>query len=145
MQWFGGDTRKPMALFSNAPWISDLELYKPKEHKPPQKRLYVLIESKTGEFRPAGNSDLKSSQHYTPEFGQAMAEIFTKHRKSWRRTRSSSGKKCECSAGCPSMEALLTRGDLDNNAWDDAQLHGVFARLQADALKANKDTLVEVV
>jgi hypothetical protein len=34
---------------------------------------------KNGESKCSGAKQLKSSQHYTPEFGRAVAELYTRH------------------------------------------------------------------
>ena len=76
MSWFGAETQKPMVLYTNAKWLEDLRFMKTSDSAP-QGVLYVLKpDNTTGELRPTGSRDLKSSQAYTEEFGVVVKHAF---------------------------------------------------------------------
>ena len=82
MSWFGAETQKPMVLYTNAKWLEDLRFMKTSDSAP-QGTLFVLQpDSTTGELRPTGSRDLKSSQAYPEEFGHAVAKLWAKYRPS---------------------------------------------------------------
>ena len=144
MSWFHGETEKPMVLFTNAKWLEELRLLKTSDGAP-RKTLYVMKPDSAGELRPTGSQGLKSSQAYTEDFGHAMAKLWGKYRRGLRRAPPPD-KLCCCDEECPSVESILSApvGD-DEDVWADASLAGVFQTLQAAALRANPDAIVEEV
>ena len=145
MSWFGAETQKPMVLYTNAKWLEDLRFMKTSDSAP-QGALYVLKpDNTTGELRPTGSRDLKSSQAYPEEFGHAVAKLWAKYRRGLRRV-STPDKACCCDAECPPIESVLSAPVEDGeDAWEDASLVNIFQTLQAAALRANPDAIVEKV
>ena len=143
MSSFGGESLKPMVLFSNAPWIGDvLECAQPAV---PSKRLAELNpDGATGELRPRGGTALKQSQAYTYEFGAALAHAFATRRKEWRSPGPVS-RVCKCTS-CPDTFAVLTEPPSSrDDSWPDAELFGVLSTARAAARAAMPDVLVESV
>ncbi len=62
MSWFGGETLKPMQLFTNAEWMTELG-----EHRvQPSPSLGTLavksVDQSTGELRPRGGEQMKADK-----------------------------------------------------------------------------------
>jgi hypothetical protein len=134
-----------MVLFTNAEWISKLVAHRQHATQPVH-RLAVLKEDlSSGELRPTGGQALKDSQSYTPEFGDAIAKLFTQHRKAWRDTRPSLPKRCRCAGECPSAEVLLTTPLMRDELWEDANLQMVLSISKAKALRVAPGMLVETI
>ena len=136
-----------MVLFSNAPWISQMENFR--KPSSASSSLAVRFEDQTsGEMRSRGGPDLKDSQAYTPEFGQALAGLFDANRKQWRRQRLELPRACKCTtAACPTAEELLTEphSQMLDDIWDDAELLPLMRSLQCRALSAAPDILNDVI
>ncbi len=82
MTSFGGESLKPMVLFSNAPLMGDvLEFAQPAT--PTTRLAKINPDGATRELRPRGGPELKETQAYTYEFGAALAESFASRRKTW--------------------------------------------------------------
>ena len=78
---FGGESAKPTWLYSNMPWICELDLYKPTTLVHRQKKaLASTWVDASGKNRCAGNSDTKASQAYPKEFGDAVCMLAESHR-----------------------------------------------------------------
>ena len=143
MSSFGGESLKPMVLFSNAPWIGDvLEFAQPAT---PTKRLAELNpDGATGELRPRGGPELKESQAYTYEFGAALAESFASRRKDWRNA-GPPRRVCKCTS-CPDAFDVLTEPpSSSDDLWPDAQMFDVLSTARAAARAVMPDVLVEFV
>ena len=128
MAWFGSATPKPMQLFSNAPWIEELGAYRSKASSSTGRLATLHADAVTGEMRPRGNAELKSSQAYTPAFGEAVAQLWTRHRREWR-----SACRSDLNAdACSDAVSILTSAPRDDDLWVDAALQPVlnFLRMQ---------------
>jgi hypothetical protein len=149
MGWFGGSSPKPMTLFSNATWVQGLERYRTTQSSTSSGSSLCVrtADPYTGDLRPRGGPELKESQAYTPEFGTALATLFSNNRAQWRNTRAAD-KVCTCGdEPCPSprdMIAELTSQHL-GDTWPDANLQGILASLRARALSLGPDILSDVV
>lgn len=143
MRWFMSDNVKPTFLYTNCKdmeQIADLqvtgwELY---ECKP----LCVAV----GKAVTGIKGDVKASQTYTSEFGQAIAFQYSKVRKWWRH-EVESGRHL-ASATDPvrevtTVEQLLTAPLTEEETWVDADIGAVLAKLQHLALQKDPDLLVE--
>ncbi len=148
MSWFGADTAKPMQLFSNASWIGELAAYRVRgsgagsslgtlapRHEDPV----------TGELRPRGGPGVKTSQAYTPQFGNAIADLWTKHRRQWRCTPAVDAKACCCNGACPDAMSLLTSWPHATDLWVDAGLQALLQSLRQQACALAPSTLTDVV
>ena len=146
MEWFNGDTPKPMVLYTNAKWLEDLALV---QGWCPKKRggLAVMVEDKvTGKRRPTGSVALEGSQAYTAEFGRAVAALFAKHRKAWRVVSLGARcKKCGCAAECPTAVDLLSKPAVGEDAWADADVAQAVIEAQQAALQVCPASIVESV
>ena len=155
---FGGSSVKPMTLFSNAPFIDQIQGYAEPPARDSLNRLAVLHEDNDGRHRPREGAALKASQAYTPQFGAAIAGVFAANRKAWRASvlasnRSAlrvgvraSGRACGCTGDCPDAHAILTSPPAAlQDAWADARLMLLLSSIRAQAVMRVPDALVDQV
>ena len=87
---FGGLTLKPTILYSNKPWISEIDSFK--HGRPPKlqrEKTYTLEIDERGNKKVYGGPGLKQTQRYPAKFGIALAKL-------WRK-RSDVGKAVDAS------------------------------------------------
>jgi hypothetical protein len=77
---YGGETAKGTLLYSSHPWINDL--YKYRQVRVGEKQSAKLCEyfERDGVKKFRGNKQLKSSQAYPSEFGDALTSVFAERR-----------------------------------------------------------------
>ena len=76
MEDFGGDTKKPTVLYASADWFGKLTAWKVDAPVRNGVNLVTSYVDKLGKKRCTGNSNLKLSQHYPRQFGEAFAKMF---------------------------------------------------------------------
>jgi hypothetical protein len=130
MEWFRGTSSKPMVLYTNAVWLDELRNMK-LDRVESCTPLAVIKPNMFGELKRYGGAGLKASQAYTLEFGQAVAELWLKHRRLWRKGQPVIVDCVRCSAECPSVDVLLT--GVPGDPWADACLGGVLVQAEQAA------------
>ena len=76
---FNGETVKPHTIYSNECWIKALERKHPGKKGGSANVVKKWVDA-SGRAKCAGGSDLKATQTYTPEFGEAAAQGFVQCR-----------------------------------------------------------------
>jgi hypothetical protein len=77
---FGGKTLKPSWIYSNAPWIGELNLFKTTSRPTEPSNLAVTYYNSAGQKKFCGTKELKASQAYPSGFGRAVSLLYEKHR-----------------------------------------------------------------
>lgn len=130
---FSKDAMKPTVLYSNKKWITEIEEFRT-VHKRPW-TLKKLVSTKWQGKRKlfSGNRHLKSSQAYTPEFGEAVRKLYLKHKEEQVTTVRQQRAMLQ-SQLTPQKRAILqdimrTTLTGKDQGWIDADLQPVFAFL----------------
>lgn len=146
MQWFMGGHVKPLFLYTNCESMSELQSCRVNGWEEVSVAPLV-VRSASGAITGL-RQDVKLSQAYSSEFGEAIGFVYSKHRRWWRH-HVETGMYLE-SAEDPvrpvaTAEALLTTPLTPDEMWEDAELGQVLATLQRLALEQNPDAYVEVL
>ena len=82
MQNFGGCTNKGTWLYSNKPWIRDIDKYACTSSGHPHscRQTYYNAKDSKGEWKAYGGEDLKATQTYPDDFGVAVQKLLVAHR-----------------------------------------------------------------
>jgi hypothetical protein len=136
-----------MSLYTNCKWLEKLQHSSFHVESCGTTILCTLKPDKlTGKLKPTGSSALKESQAYPQRFGEAIADLFHKHRKMWRASEIYQ-KKCACLGSCPTARAILQRPmPMDpESSWDDADLGRVLALAEKHARQNCQALVTDVV
>ena len=123
---FGAATAKPIYLYSNVEWISELcGMYTYTDSRSIGPPTYITYLDDAGRACSDGATGLRGSQEYPPLFGYAVARLYTQYRAECRHyatlLRESQGNE-------PVGEALV--GD-DTDDWIDACLGSTIRMLMS--------------
>ena len=125
MSAFGGDTMKPLKLWSNRRWVEELFAEPVKLAK--KSNLTMKWTGQQGKLRSCGNrKTLKQSQAYPPAFGRRVAQVFLRNRKH-------DGQRMVMAQSASSVRQMLANArQTDQDRWDDAKMGRVLAYLRAN-------------
>lgn len=117
---FGANSTKPTWLYSNMPWIRQLDDFRPVLQERSTKKLVDSWQASDGKQKCQGNRNTKGSQAYPRGFGEAFEELMSDH----------VNDILLSSQGCQSR-ALLSAAPVPkgDDHWCDANLLPVLARL----------------
>ena len=138
MCWFGSETKKPMVMYTNAKWIEDIELFQMFEWSKKKIAEHLAMQKPNNEGKLCYYGKprmLQQSGMYTKEFGESMAELFSRHRKEWSKKVGAIQKLCTCKECPPAEELLMGQGQPHEDQWCEVQLDSVLSRVQTDAKK----------
>ena len=139
---FGAQTRKPIHLFSNLPYISELPaLYSHTSAEVPQSTGVVFrFLGDDGTVKVTGAALLKNTQAYPPNFGMALAQVYEEHRRDIKkaaelqRFQQVREVKNLRSPLFGSVLDFVSDSPLCEDIWEDAALKPVFESLQSETL-----------
>ena len=136
---FGAQTRKPIHLFSNLPYISELPaLYSHTSAEVPQSTGVVFrFLGDDGTVKVTGAALLKNTQAYPPNFGMALAQVYEEHRREIKkaaelqRFQQVREVKDLRSPLFGSLLDFVSDSPLCEDIWEDAALKPVSSRCKA--------------
>ena len=81
MKDFGGESTKQTWLYSNKPWLNEIDNFKPASmvHRPKKALANTWVDGQ-GRTRCSGNDNTKASQAYPLQFGHAVCSLVEAHR-----------------------------------------------------------------
>ena len=130
---FNAPSSKPHWLYSNKPWVAEIDLYKPTPRSIAIQPVVEMTKSKytvDGKRSFSGGKDMKSSQQYPPAFGHAVASVYTNHRAELKMSADNENHTTEkfIKTCGDYVMAKVTHSDdaVGLGAWHDAKLEGVM-------------------
>jgi len=132
---FDGSTAKPTWLYSNFPFITEVDRYATCHEKPKfSKRLVNHHTNASGKRCYSGNKSLKGSQEYPLAFGRAMARVYETHTAAITARARAQRARALHDAQTRSVQELRslmeTKFPSGKQGWDDAELDEVMAFLR---------------
>ena len=129
---FNATTEKPTWLYSNFTSIAQIQNYATKSfsRKMPSKvKTCKRTKKKDGSYNVTGTKQLKGTQHYTREMGEALCKVFEANRELalWRVSRLN--KQVQKMGFKVNYKVLRAAGSLDDQ-WEDADVGRVLAFLR---------------
>ncbi len=121
---FGAETAKPTWVWSNKPWVADIEKHQVASNPRSQKmQLVSKYVDKTGRARVSGNKNLKASQTYPAGFGIAIASVYRDHQKDMIKH---SAKQKRFAATCSYEAAVSAALHIMSDTKDEADFQPVL-------------------
>ena len=122
---FGGETTKPHKLMSNRWWIHGMERARPR-HMPKSQTATITV-APNGSKQVTGNAkELKETQHYTDEFGQAFAERYMSYRSKYAEVLKDDDFD------------LLSPRPVSYHAWEDLDMNGALEQIHNELCRAQR-------
>lgn len=128
---FEADTLKPIVLWSpDKMLLDDLSKFESDRcHTAQDKDKTVWKFVQDGHLRVTGKADpLKQSQHYPVHFGVACARVYASHEQKFKARAAKRAAQAAKMFPMDDIDGLLKESPQD--AWDDADLDSIFAKLR---------------
>ena len=123
MGCFGGDSAKPLWIYSNRPWVRELSMYTTQWSSSGTESLVYTYVDSDGNRRVNGKKEaMRESQAYTRAFGDAVADVYMKYAPQLR---------IECAEKFQAAHDVALPDDVQSrdcdDEWVDALLDEMFA------------------
>jgi hypothetical protein len=130
---YGAIAKKGTWLFSNRPWICDMDKHKLPGALPPPRSLVTVSRKNDGSRSYTANKKTKASQFYPKHFGIAVAQVYRDHDCDLKNEFSDLYTRVVKFADGRDVHSLLnimdTKFEVGKEGWADADIASVFAYL----------------